>query len=550
MRSRGRRWAFRLAAVVGAPVLALTVLEGGARALWGDPDYPLPGLEEAASYLYWQMPERVNPLFELEPDTLDGDDGWFRTRSGINHDDFYLVRPQRFPARRTPEAVRVAFLGGSSVQGWPFRRAGASFPDEVGRRLAERFPERRVDVVNGGVGSYNSFQIVDVAYQIQALGADVAVLYAGHNDRGYYVFHNSFLDSIVQARGPSLQGARRLANRLTLFKALRRIRERGSPTPPPRAEVETSHTPDNALLQRESYEDFLGHDRYLEFLQLEGHYLPRLFERNLTDIVTLLQQAGIAVVLVTPAANLRDWEPTLSLHWEPIDAAAAASLEEELGSIEREMRRSGVGPRSTRPVELARADGHWHRQSWALVPDDQLAMGSDAAVEACAPLLQRLEAAHAISPRYARTAWLQGLCRMHSDAERARRLFLQAIEDSPALPPWQRANRALVDVLGRVGAARQVPVVDGAAAIAAAAERGIADGTFFVDNIHLSRRGAEVLGAAIAAEVERLPVWTRPAERPPDPPAREIEAALLREASQKHWGMGLEIQGAGEPYLE
>ena len=96
-----------------------------------------PGVDEAAHYLHFTLPERFNPLFELRQD----DDGpYMHTRPELYEGAGYFVKDQRFPAQRDSGALRVAFLGGSSVQGWPWREDGVVFPELVGEELRERFP--------------------------------------------------------------------------------------------------------------------------------------------------------------------------------------------------------------------------------------------------------------------------------------------------------------------------------------------------------------------------------------------------------------------------
>ena len=131
-RRRCTEWLGRVALAIAAPVLLLLGLEAASYVAVGRVDYPLPGVAEAARHLFFHMPERVSPLF-----SVDGDE----VVAGFETSTHFLVRAQRFPARRSDDAVRIAFLGGSSVQGWPFREPGASFGDVTGELLQARFPD-------------------------------------------------------------------------------------------------------------------------------------------------------------------------------------------------------------------------------------------------------------------------------------------------------------------------------------------------------------------------------------------------------------------------
>ena len=89
-------------------------------------------------------------------------------------------RPYIEPA---PEgALRVLFAGGSTVQGYPHpkRLAASSFLQEM---LGDLWPERRIEVFNAGITAASSFAVARaVADGVEALSADLVVVYTGHNE--------------------------------------------------------------------------------------------------------------------------------------------------------------------------------------------------------------------------------------------------------------------------------------------------------------------------------------------------------------------------------
>ncbi len=165
---RGRLWYWgsRIGVSLASLALFLFLIESAVTGLWGTIYYPLPGVQDAAEYLYFTLPERFNPLFELAESGSD-EQRHFRTDPRLHEGDWFFARKQSFPAQRAANGVRIAFMGGSSVQGWPYRQEGVVFADLVGEKLRTAYPQLKIDIINAGVGTYSSFQLVDIADQLE-----------------------------------------------------------------------------------------------------------------------------------------------------------------------------------------------------------------------------------------------------------------------------------------------------------------------------------------------------------------------------------------------
>lgn len=175
-RKKDRRPLYRLGAVALAPTLL--VLAEALLALAGVE--PLAATERSG----WSEPlalraERAGGGFLLARDSLGGSDGasdwWIPNNPG--------ARWAPLPVEEPPGAWRIAVLGESSVQGAAELREGI-FATHLGRRIAARHPERRVDVLYGGVGGAISDDVLAAGKDALAAGADVLVLYHGVNDLG------------------------------------------------------------------------------------------------------------------------------------------------------------------------------------------------------------------------------------------------------------------------------------------------------------------------------------------------------------------------------
>jgi len=181
-------------------------------------------------------------------------------------------------------------------------------------------------------------------------------------------------------------------------------------------------------------------------------------------------------------------------------------------------------------------------------PAEPPPLGSPQAVQACAPALELLAEAEDISDSYALLHFLKGTCLIHSKPEAAHEAFVKARDLSPAMAPFQRASSDLTKVVAEVGHAKDVPVVDIQAKIAAGSELGIPEGKYFADNIHFSAAGHREAAEALVEELEKRPALIDgPRSRTPDPPAEETWKNLQLRSQEFTWGLGLVVPGAGMP---
>ena len=102
-----------------------------------------------------------------------------------------MAEPIRRGIRMTPRpyiepapegALRVLFAGGSTVQGYPHPKRLAA-PSYLQEMLGDLFPERQIEVFNAGITAASSFAVARAVEDgVAALGADLVVVYTGHNE--------------------------------------------------------------------------------------------------------------------------------------------------------------------------------------------------------------------------------------------------------------------------------------------------------------------------------------------------------------------------------
>lgn len=102
-----------------------------------------------------------------------------------------VAEPIRRGIRMTPRpyiepapagALRVLFAGGSTVQGYPHPKR-LSAPSYLQEMLGDLFPARPIEVFNAGITAASSFAVARAVEDgVAALGADLVVVYTGHNE--------------------------------------------------------------------------------------------------------------------------------------------------------------------------------------------------------------------------------------------------------------------------------------------------------------------------------------------------------------------------------
>jgi lysophospholipase L1-like esterase len=381
------------------------------------------------------------------------------------------VDPRReFLARKPPGGFRVFVVGESSAAGIPYDPSDA-FAGGLARALAHALPGLPSEVVDAAVSGYGSRQELLVVREIAAYEPDLVVFYGGHNEAGARGRYGRLLDL-----PPTLfRGLEMLAASRTFTIASRWLR-REAPRP------------------EEAVERFLAEDA-AQTLELfaraaarragEGRggeaEAERWFRANVERIAAATGSAGAHLVLVTLGQDLVDWPPAASDHRPPLSAA----------ELERWSRLVDEGKALRIRGDCPGALGRWRRA---------LEIGAGYAelhfrIAGCERRLGRI------------------------DAARAHFVLASDLDRVPLGAP-SRYNDALRELAARRGAI----LVDAAAALEAAASRGLVGAEFFADFIHPNLRGHQVIADAIVRELRRSGVPRPAAEWLPIPEPPEIEA--------------------------
>ncbi|HPG39557.1 MAG TPA: SGNH/GDSL hydrolase family protein [bacterium] len=90
-------------------------------------------------------------------------------------------RKDLFLKEKPANGYRIFVLGGSTTAGFPYGN-NITFPRILGKRLADTFPDRHIEVVNTALTAINSYTLLDFMDEILAQKPDALLIYAGHNE--------------------------------------------------------------------------------------------------------------------------------------------------------------------------------------------------------------------------------------------------------------------------------------------------------------------------------------------------------------------------------
>jgi len=220
------------------------------------------------------------------------------------------AQPFTIPAVKPSGTLRVFVLGESAAMGDPDFKFGLPRMLEV--LLRERYPNRRVEVINAAVVAINSHVILPIVRDCAALQGDLWVIYMGNNEM-IGPFGSA---TVFGARAPALPLVRAglwlKTTRLgQLLDATRHFLRQGKPSLPEWSGME------------------MMADQKVRHDAPATATVYRHFERNLADILDVAARAGVPVILCTVPTNLKGCAPFASLHRAGLAEAELSAWQKE-----------------------------------------------------------------------------------------------------------------------------------------------------------------------------------------------------------------------------
>ena len=418
-----KRWFFRLIATLVVPLVLLVSVEGVLR---------LVGYGYSPRFF---QNRRING-HEVWTDNPDFGRRFFR--SGLVR----YPHPFTMPATKAPKALRIFVLGESAAMGDPDVKFGLPRMLEV--LLRERFPDRRIEVINTAIVAITSHVILPIARDCARKDGDLWIIYMGNNE----IIGPFGSASVFGAQAPPLPVIRAglwvKATRLgqLLDGALHLVSRR----------TQRLHSWGGMEMMAD---------------QKARHNSPATarvyqhFAQNLSDMLATGARAGVPIVLCTVATNLRDCAPFASLHRADLAASDRAQWQAAYDA--------GVG--CQKQGNLAEAKAAFER---AAKIDDEYADMSFRRAECCRLLGLEAEAV---------------------------KLFRQA-RDQDALQ--FRADGRINEIIRSSAAAfadRRVSLLDAEGLFATNSPQALPGAEFFYEHVHLTPEGNYLLARALAEQV-------------------------------------------------
>lgn len=247
-----------------------------------------------------------------------------------------------FTAEKKPGTVRIFCFGGSTTYGHPFDGRTA-FPRWLGELLAASAPGKDFEVINAGGISYASYRIVPLIKEALGFGSDLVVIYMGQNE---FLERRTYSGLLDQGRG--LVTLRSVLEQLRVYRGLgflleplvsrllseSDVRRSGSLASRPEAVSPKSEftRPGMTVLQDE-LTTILDQNSGLDLYHRDEEFsrgVVQHFSYNLGKMLRMCREAGVPVVLVEPASNLKDFSPFKSEHGADLDAPTRDGVEKGL----------------------------------------------------------------------------------------------------------------------------------------------------------------------------------------------------------------------------
>ena len=217
---------------------------------------------------------------------------------------------------------RIFVLGGSTAAGYPYGN-NLMFTRILQKRLADLFPERKIEMVNTAMAAISSYTFVDYIDEILAHKPDALLIYAGHNEF-YGALGVASSESIGKYRSVIL-----LYLKLKNFKIFLLLRKIVNGIVGGIGKIfgnESTEIPTATLMER------LVADQKIPFGSSLYGRGKKQFRENLRFVLEKAKQAGLPVLVSELVSNVRDQKPFISVttnDYPPASAVYTVALNQE-----------------------------------------------------------------------------------------------------------------------------------------------------------------------------------------------------------------------------
>ena len=359
-----------------------------------------------------------------------------------------FIAPHEFPVEKPRGSFRMFCFGGSTVYGHPYTGETA-FPKWLELELAGRDPSRTWQAINCGGVSYASYRIAPMVQEILRYQPDLIVVATGHNefleDRTYHS---------LKTRSALWSWLQRTVYSLHTVNLVRQSFHRGSTTALSSSTGSTDGTGLNPHVNTRL--DYAS--GYASYRRDEAWWqnVVAQYDESVSQIVAACRTANVPVLLVRLGSNLRDCPPYKSAHRTGLAPGAEADWQAAFDLAT-----------AAEKTDLPRAL-RFYQEAAAIDADYALLNFRIARV------LDRLGRGSEALP------------------------YFEKAKDTDICP--LRITAPLEQTLLRIAAETHTPLVDAAQIIAARSPAGIPGNDWYVDHVHPTIGGHQLIARTIAAE--------------------------------------------------
>ena len=240
--------------------------------------------------------ENIYPLFGKKQ--LSSGESVYATNSDKqNFFNFQQFRPQK-----GVNSFRIFCFGGSTTYGRPYQ-APTAFPKWLAINLNGMDPLRPYEVINAGGISYASYRIVNLVEEMFQYEPDLFVILTGHNE---------FLETLTYAEileeNPIVRNVKTTLDELRTYALLRQMIGYFSSQKEVLERKFLLKSEVDAILDRVG-----GYELY-ERDEQQMRSILQHYRFNLEKMIQMARAKGVAVILLKPVFNIRNFSPFKSLH--------------------------------------------------------------------------------------------------------------------------------------------------------------------------------------------------------------------------------------------
>ena len=240
--------------------------------------------------------EKIYPLFGKKQ--LSSGESVYATNS--NKQNFFNL--QQFRPQKGVNSFRIFCFGGSTTYGRPYQ-APSAFPKWLAINLNGMDPLRPYEVINAGGISYASYRIVNLVEEMFQYEPDLFVILTGHNE---------FLETLTYAEileeNPIVRNVKTTLDELRTYALLRQMIGYFSSQKEALERKFLLKSEVDAVLDRVG-----GYELY-ERNEQQRRSILQHYRFNLEKMIQMGKAKGVAVILLKPVSNIRNFSPFKSLH--------------------------------------------------------------------------------------------------------------------------------------------------------------------------------------------------------------------------------------------